>query len=137
MDTRAALRSILNESDDDENAVLGSFDPSQVIAGMAVELEHTDDFLMAAKIALDHLQEDPYYYSTVIPFEEVKGALTKALQAVKEKQGDPVEEAASGGAIGGLSGSGQLPGAGQPSRFVPHNQPSPLNRDKKKKRKKL
>jgi hypothetical protein len=137
MDTRAVLRSILKEAEGDESAILGDFDPAQVIAGVAVELEHTSDFLMAAKIALDHLQEDPRYYSTVIPFEEVKGALQKTLKSVKEKR-EPVQaEAASGGAIGGLSGSGQLPGAGQPSRFVPHDQPSPLNRDKKKKRKRL
>jgi len=34
----------------------------QIREGRAVEMEHTDDPVIATKIALDHLAEDPYYY---------------------------------------------------------------------------
>jgi hypothetical protein len=37
--------------------------PQQLKWGMAVEMEHTDDPKKAEKIALDHLYEDPAYYS--------------------------------------------------------------------------
>jgi hypothetical protein len=43
-------------------------DPSQVrlselVAGQKVEMEHTIDALTAIEIALDHLAEDPAYYT--------------------------------------------------------------------------
>jgi len=34
----------------------------QLIQGIQVEMEHTDDPRLALKIALDHLAEDPLYY---------------------------------------------------------------------------
>jgi len=38
------------------------FDPEQVSRGVKVEMEHTDNPLLAIEIALDHLTEDPNYY---------------------------------------------------------------------------
>lgn len=38
------------------------FDPEQVLKGLKVELEHTDDERLAVEITLDHLAEDPAYY---------------------------------------------------------------------------
>ncbi len=38
-------------------------DISQLKSGLKVEKEHTTDFNVAAKIALDHLAEDPKYYT--------------------------------------------------------------------------
>jgi len=39
------------------------FDPKQIILGLEVEREHTDDPLIAIEIVLDHLSEDNFYYS--------------------------------------------------------------------------
>jgi len=38
-------------------------DTEQLKIGIEVELEHTDDEKVAEKIARDHLQEDPHYYT--------------------------------------------------------------------------
>lgn len=39
------------------------FEPDQIIMGMKVESEHTDDPMIAIEIVLDHLSEDPEYYT--------------------------------------------------------------------------
>lgn len=41
----------------------------QLIQGIHVELEHTDDVLTAATIALDHLAEFPNYYTFLAKME--------------------------------------------------------------------
>ena len=38
-------------------------DAEQLRIGIEVEKEHTDDEEVAEKIARDHLQEDPHYYT--------------------------------------------------------------------------
>ena len=40
-----------------------AFDPEQLKIGMRVELEHTPDPRIAREIAMDHLAEDPTYYT--------------------------------------------------------------------------
>ena len=42
------------------------FDKAELHVGVAVEMEHTDDKKKALEIALDHLTEDPKYYSKLI-----------------------------------------------------------------------
>ena len=42
------------------------YDPEQLKAGIKVEMEHTDDSRVAAKIAKDHLGEDPKYYDKLV-----------------------------------------------------------------------
>jgi hypothetical protein len=39
--------------------------PSELRMGIKIELEHTDDLNKAKKIALDHLAENPYYYTAL------------------------------------------------------------------------
>jgi len=39
------------------------FSPEQIKLGIKVEMEHTDDPMIAVEIALDHLMEDPEYYT--------------------------------------------------------------------------
>lgn len=39
------------------------FDPAELKAGIEVEMEHTDDREEARRIAMDHLVEDPRYYT--------------------------------------------------------------------------
>lgn len=38
-------------------------DPKELEMGIETEYEHTTDPKMAKKIAMDHLREDPHYYS--------------------------------------------------------------------------
>ena len=40
------------------------FDPEQILMGMRVEMEHTEDPMIALEITIDHLTEDPEYYTT-------------------------------------------------------------------------
>ena len=49
--------------------------------GIKVEMEHTDDVEKAKKIALDHLAENPFYYTQL----KLSGVDTKAIPS-KEKQ---------------------------------------------------
>jgi len=39
------------------------FDPKELAMGTRHEMEHTDDREKAREIAIDHLAEDPHYYS--------------------------------------------------------------------------
>lgn len=50
--------------------------------GQAVELEHTDDRKKANEIALDHLSEDPLYYTKLI-----KSGVVDEPDALKIYQG--------------------------------------------------
>ena len=43
-----------------------SVDYEELQVGKLVEKEHTDDPQLAKEIALDHLTEDPHYYSKLI-----------------------------------------------------------------------
>ena len=42
---------------------------NQLEMGLKVEMEHTEDMDVAKKIALDHLAEDPYYYTKLAKME--------------------------------------------------------------------
>jgi hypothetical protein len=39
------------------------YDPAELALGIKTEMEHTSDPAIAKKIAKDHLDEDPKYYS--------------------------------------------------------------------------
>lgn len=60
--------------------------------GMEVEMEHTTDEDVAHEIAMDHLLEDPRYYTKLDTIEEKKGkkrkvALKKRRKKKKKKKG--------------------------------------------------
>ena len=42
------------------------FDPHQLRLGVKTELEHTKDENIAKEIAMDHLAEDPEYYTKLL-----------------------------------------------------------------------
>ncbi len=48
----------------------GDFDQKQLEMGIRVEREHTKDDNLAREIAMDHLEEDPLYYSHLIKMEK-------------------------------------------------------------------
>jgi hypothetical protein len=63
--------------------------PQELRMGIKVELEHTDDLDKAKKIALDHLAENPYYYTALklsgIESPSVFTAKAPVKKAKKEK----------------------------------------------------
>lgn len=44
------------------------FDPRQLRVGTLIEMEHTRSRAMAQEIAMDHLAEDPHYYTGLCRF---------------------------------------------------------------------
>jgi hypothetical protein len=50
----------------------------QLVKGIKVEMEHTDDIEVAKEIAMDHLAEDPNYYTKLKRIEEAKEEATEA-----------------------------------------------------------
>jgi hypothetical protein len=94
-------------------------DPAQLSIGVQVEMEHTNDLDIAKEIAMDHLTEDPEYYTKL-----VNAGLAKEFQAVTgsgigdptTSLNDPARIGAGGlkkgnmhGSIGGTS-DGQVDG---------------------------
>lgn len=51
------------------------FDQKQLAKGMKVEMEHTDDEDLAREIAMDHLTEDPHYYTKLETIEKHSRAI--------------------------------------------------------------
>ncbi len=46
-----------------DNIDASTFDPKELALGIKHEREHTDDDDIAKEIAMDHIAEDPRYYS--------------------------------------------------------------------------
>ena len=49
-----------------KNTSINDVDKYQLIVGIAVELEHTDDLNVSASIAIDHLTENEKYYTILL-----------------------------------------------------------------------
>jgi len=54
---------------------------SELKKGISVEKEHTGNLKLAKKIAMDHLVENPKYYSELKKFEQGKGKKVEAKEA--------------------------------------------------------
>jgi len=61
------------------------FDQVQLKMGMKVEMEHTDSKEKAQKIAMDHLVEDPKYYTKLAQMEAKKSKAVKAKAGKTEQ----------------------------------------------------
>ena len=46
------------------------YDPEQLKMGIKIEMEHTKDNVISEKIAKDHLDEDPQYYTHLVTMED-------------------------------------------------------------------
>lgn len=94
-------------------------DPAQLSTGIQIEMEHTNDVEIAKEIAVDHLTEDPKYYTKL-----VNAGLAKEFQAgTSSGFGDPnssvndparigmggLKKGNMGGSIGGTS-NGEVDG---------------------------
>lgn len=69
-------------------------DPKQLEMGIKVEMEHTDDPAVAREIALDHLTEDPKYYTKL---KQVKKTAAEKYKGIDFKPPAAVADAASKG----------------------------------------
>jgi hypothetical protein len=56
-----------------DDKVAGEFDPEQLAMGLKVEMEHTDNPMVALEIAMDHLMEIPDYYTHLDKMEKEAG----------------------------------------------------------------
>lgn len=75
-------------------------DPKELSMGKRVESEHTSEQPLATEIALDHLSENPHYYSALMACmpEEVKHAnIKEAIEAFSGLRKVRMQEAAKGG----------------------------------------
>ena len=66
--------------------------PQELRMGIKVELEHTDDLDVAKKIALDHLAENPFYY-TALKLAGVESPSAPKVKAPEEKKAKKKKEA--------------------------------------------
>jgi hypothetical protein len=61
--------------------------PHELRIGIKVELEHTDELDIAKKIALDHLKENPFYYTQLkLSGVDVKATPSKEKKAIAKKK---------------------------------------------------
>jgi len=68
-----------------DNTPTEKVDPNQLSIGIQIEMEHTNDVAIAQEIAMDHLTEDPEYYTKL-----VKAGLAKEFQpSTNSGFGDP------------------------------------------------
>ena len=58
-----AMNELMTDAKLMDGVIKEGCDPKELRAGIAVEMEHTDDPEEAKRIAIDHLKEDPKYYS--------------------------------------------------------------------------
>jgi len=79
---------------DKQGNIMENVDPKELKSGIEIEKEHTQDVALATKIAMDHLKEDPKYYTKLkaAGLEEC-GDMT-APSAVVVTLAAPVEEPA-------------------------------------------
>jgi hypothetical protein len=66
--------------------------PQELRMGIKVELEHTDDLDKAKKIALDHLAENPFYY-TALKLSGIESPSAPKVKAPVEKKARKKKEA--------------------------------------------
>ena len=96
----------------------GEFNEIEIVIGIQVELEHTDDTDVALQIAIDHLDENPTYYTDLMEAglvdesidmnAEPDTLMRKAQWSDKAKQ-DKIEKVMSEFKAGKLkSGSGEI-----------------------------
>lgn len=71
----------------DQQLDINSVDPQELEAGMAIEMEHANDPVIAKKIALDHLAELPDYYTRLQAMEAQAKAESGAAAVPKKDDG--------------------------------------------------
>lgn len=67
-------------------------DPKELAMGMKVEMEHTDDEDVAKEIALDHLAEDPEYYTKLKTIHKNNPKIEEEEEEEEEEEDEEEEE---------------------------------------------
>lgn len=83
-------------------------DPTQLSTGIQIEMEHTNDPKIAQEIALDHLTEDPEYYTKLIKAglaDEFSGSASSGLGDPDQSFNDPARVGEDGVTLGNVKGS--------------------------------
>lgn len=79
------------DSDKEGTNIMENIDPKEIEMGTKHEHEHTKDDALARKIAMDHLKEDPKYYSKLkkagLEEEVDEGAMTNLEKGYVEEDG--------------------------------------------------
>jgi hypothetical protein len=77
-----------------ENLDPQQIDSKQLTMGIEIEMEHTDDPIVARKIAIDHLKEDPKYYTKLLSLklEELNEVGEANLQPYKWEEGADTDD---------------------------------------------
>jgi hypothetical protein len=69
---------------------VNDFDSEQLLAGALVELEHTDDIMLAVEIAMDHLSEfDNYYVELKKMEDELKSKVSAVDSNIDKSEKNP------------------------------------------------
>ena len=102
-----------------DNTPTTEVDPIQLSTGIQIEMEHTNDTEIAQSIAMDHLTEDPKYYSKLVAaglaseFKPSTGSgVGDTNQSINDKSrvgNKGLQKGNMGGTIGGTS-NGQVDG---------------------------
>ena len=93
----------------------GDFDPKQLAMGIASEMEHTSSKSVAREIAMDHLKEDPRYYTKLKKIHKESAMGIHEMLGLLEEVRDSLEEMTSVKATGATTGK-FLPGVTDPSK---------------------
>lgn len=72
------------EGGEADNEPVDAYDPDQILKGIEVEMEHTDDPRVALEIAMDHLEELPDYYTRLDTMEKEGEADLESLDGGDE-----------------------------------------------------
>jgi hypothetical protein len=67
-----------------DKAKPSDFDPEQLKMGIKVEMEHTKDRRLAREIAMDHLSEDPRYYTKLKKVHKEHAAMRSDMHSFEE-----------------------------------------------------
>ncbi len=99
-------------------------DPDELADGIRVEMEHTDDPALAMEIALDHLTENPHYYTHLREVENPKkGGRTRHKAGTFREEEHPRADDGRFGDKPGAHGGGSESGAGKHPAAERENKP--------------
>jgi len=74
-----------------EENLFSKYDPYEFLVGATIELEHTSDVIEAMRIASDHLDETPDYYSKLLTYVEPDEDPIEDLKQKQEESEYPTE----------------------------------------------
>jgi hypothetical protein len=92
-------------------------DPDEFKKGISTEKEHTDDEFTAAKIAGDHLKEDPKYYTKLTQAGLEEEEQDEHCGACKDDMGRDGDEYDDNGGLPKVGGALAIPHLGDPIRM--------------------